>query len=118
MYTMIRFTVVSFFVLGIISAGMSAEPEKKEKGSCLLHIDGMKDAKYEVTNIPDGVTIKITSDKPALVEQIQATAAQCREAHASGNHKTGCPMKMNSNSPGSSAESMNHEHDEHHGAEK
>jgi hypothetical protein len=96
MRTLIRFTVLAFFVLGVVNTVNSAEPENKGKPSCMFHMDGMKDAKYEVTNTPDGVIIKITSDKPDVVKQIQEKTAKCQEAHKSGNHKNMCPMKNDS----------------------
>jgi hypothetical protein len=99
MPTFIRFAVLTFIVFGVVNTVMGAEPEKKGKSSCIFHMDGMKDAKYEVTNIPDGVTIKITSDKPEVVKQIQETTTQCHEAHKSGDHKNMCPMKKDTGCP-------------------
>lgn len=99
MRTLIRFSVLAFLVLGVVNTIHGADTEKKKKPTCIFHMDGMKDAKYEVTNIPDGVTIKITSDKPEVVKQIQEAMAKCREAHESGDHKHMCPLKKSSESP-------------------
>ena len=101
MRTLIRFTVLAFFVFGVVNTVAGAEPEKKGKPGCMFHMDSMKDAKYEVTNTPDGVIIKITSDKPDVVKQIQETTARCHEAHKSGDHKM-CPMKKDSTCSGHS----------------
>ncbi|MCK4527749.1 hypothetical protein KAW18_10300 [candidate division WOR-3 bacterium] len=50
-----------------------------------------KDAKIEVSNIEDGVIIKITSDKPKLVKQIQERAAkwgsECKHDSDECKHK-------------------------------
>ncbi len=63
-----------------VPAGMqeAAKPMHKEgcTGEC------MKDAKVEVTNLPNGVVIKITSDNPETVKKIQAM------------HKDGCCNMM------------------------
>jgi TusA-related sulfurtransferase len=99
MRTLIRCAVLSFFVFGVVNTVMGADTEKKGKPSCLFHMDSMKDAKFEVTNTPDGVIIKITSDKPDVVKQIQETTTQCHEAHQSGDHKNMCPMKKDSTAP-------------------
>ena len=100
MSTLIRIAVLAYFILGVVSTVMGAEAEKKGKPHCIFHMDGMKDAKYEVINTPDGVTMKITSDKPEVVKQIQETMAKCREAHESGDHKHMCPLKKASESSG------------------
>jgi Cu+-exporting ATPase len=55
--------------------------EHGKEGSCE---EMMKDVKFEVTNLPNGVQIKITSDKPEVVKQIQ-------EMHKDGK---GCCMMM------------------------
>lgn len=104
MRTLISIAVLSLFVFGLVNAGEAPAPKKKGKHGCILHMDGMKDAKYEVTNIPDGVTLKITSDKPEVVKKIQESMAQCRVAHESGDHKK-CPMKK-------AADTCHHEHHE------
>ncbi len=88
------------FVMVYTAAATSAEVEKKGKPSCIFHMDSMKDAKYEVTNIPEGVTIRITSDNPETVEKIQESMAQCQAAHKSGEHKHMCPMHKNEGSSG------------------
>jgi hypothetical protein len=100
MRSTIRFTVAVLFVSVLVNVAMSADTEKKEKGSCIFHMYSMKDVKYEVTNTPDGVTIKISSDKPEVIKQIQESTAQCHEAHKSGDHKGMCPMKTDSKCPG------------------
>ena len=92
-------TVLSVLVLSVAGMAISTGTEKKGKPECFFHMDSIKDAKYEVTNIADGVTIKITSEKPEVVKQIQEAISQCREAHKSGNHKTMCPMKNGSKAP-------------------
>ena len=99
MRKLIGFTVLSVLVLSVAGMALSAGTEKKEKPSCFFHMDSIKDAKYEVTNTANGVTISITSDKPEVVKQIQEAISQCREAHKSGNHKTMCPMKNGSKAP-------------------
>jgi len=38
----------------------------------------MKDVKIEATNIANGVTVKITSDNPEVVKQIQEHKANCQ----------------------------------------
>jgi hypothetical protein len=96
MRTLISLAVITLFGVGVFNAVNSAEPGNKGKPSCMFHMDGMKDAKYEVTNTPDGVIIKITSDKPDVVKQIQEKTAKCQEAHKSSNHKNICPMKNDS----------------------
>jgi hypothetical protein len=96
----IRYAVLTLCVFGIAYTVSSAEAEKEGKHSCLFHMGSMKDAKYEVTNIPDGVTIRITSDKSDVVKEIQKSMAQCRAAHQSGAHKHMCPIHKNSDSPG------------------
>jgi hypothetical protein len=88
--------VLLILVLGAAKVVISADAEKREKPSCLFHNDAIKDAKYEVTNIADGATIKITSDKPEVVKQIQELVSKCQEVHKSGDHKM-CPMKDKSN---------------------
>jgi TusA-related sulfurtransferase len=40
---------------------------------------GMKDAKFEVNKIDNGITITITSDKPEVVKQIQEHQANCKK---------------------------------------
>jgi hypothetical protein len=100
MRRVIRYAVLTLCVLGIVYTVKSAEAEKKGKPSCFFHMDSMKDAKFEVTNTPDGVTIKITSDKPEVVKKIQESMAQCQAAHKSGDHKHRCPMHKDSESPG------------------
>ena len=93
MRKVVSFALLSVLVLGIISILVYAGTEKKEKPSCFFHLDSIKDAKYEVTSIANGVTITITSDKPEVVKQIQEAISKCHEAHTSGNHKNMCPMK-------------------------
>jgi len=47
------------------------EMQKHEPGKEGCCQEMMKDVKFEVTNLPNGVLIKITSDKPEVVKQIQ-----------------------------------------------
>jgi hypothetical protein len=101
----IRYAVLALCGFGIAYTVSSAEAEKEGKHSWLFHMGSMKDAKYEVTNIPNGVTIRITSNKPDVVKEIQESMAQCRAAHQSGDHKHMCPMHKDSDSPGN--------HDQH-----
>lgn len=98
MRTLIRFVVLAFFVLGFTGTIVGAETETKKEPHCIFHMDAMKNAKYEVTNTPDGVIMKITSDKPEVAKQIQEIVAKCREAHESGDHKHMCPLKKSSES--------------------
>jgi len=97
MRKVVSFALLSALVLGIISILVYAGTEKKEKPSCFFHLDSIKDAKYEVTSITNGVTITITSDKPEVVKQIQEAISKCHEAHTSGNHKNMCPMSNKTN---------------------
>lgn len=60
------------------------EMKKQEPGKEGCCQEMMKDAKFEVTNLPNGVQIKITSDKPEVVKKIQ-------EMHKDG--KCCCMMK-------------------------
>jgi Cu+-exporting ATPase len=60
------------------------EMQKHEHGKEASCEEMMKDVKFEVTNLPNGVQIKITSDKPEVVKQIQ-------EMHKDGK---GCCMMM------------------------
>jgi TusA-related sulfurtransferase len=48
---------------------------KGGKGQCPL---ATKDCKVEVTNIDKGITVKITSDDPGAVKQIEEHAANCK----------------------------------------
>ena len=100
MRTLIRFAVLAFFILGFVNTISGAETEQKKKPKCIFHMDAMKDAKYEVTNTPDGVIMKITSDKPEVAKQIQEIVAKCREAHESGDHKHVCPLKKSAEPSG------------------
>ena len=100
MRTLIRFAVPAFFILGLVNTIPGAETEQKKKPKCIFHLDAMKGAKYEVTNTPDGVIMKITSDKPEIAKQIQEIVAKCRKAHESGDHKHVCPLKKSSESTG------------------
>ena len=100
MLIVIRYTVLMLCAFGFVHTAISADTEKKGKTSCFFHMDSMKEAKYEVTDIPDGVTIKITSNKPDIVKKIQESMAQCQAAHKSGDHKHMCPMHKDSDSPG------------------
>jgi hypothetical protein len=99
MRTVIRLAVAVFFISGIVGSVIGAETEKKEGPGCCQHMGVMKDAKYEITNTPDGVIIKISSDKPEVVKQIQESVAKCQAAHKSGDHKTMCPMKKEPGCP-------------------
>lgn len=56
----------------------------------------LKDATFEVTNIDNGVAIKVTSDKPETVKLIQHCFANFGEGH-------GCPAKCCSGPQGSDA---------------
>jgi hypothetical protein len=91
---MVLTVALAFNASAVMNAGAdkAEKAEKKEHGACLFHMESMKDVKYEVTNTADGVTIKITSDKPELVKQIQESVLKCRESHKSGDQKGGCPM--------------------------
>jgi YHS domain-containing protein len=60
------------------------EMKKHEQGKEGCCEEMMKDVKFEVTNLPNGVQIKITSDKPEVVKKIQ-------EMHKDGK---GCCMMM------------------------
>ena len=100
MSKVIRCAVLMLCVLGFVYTAISENTEKNGKPACFFHMNSMKDAKYEVTNIPDGVTIRITSDKPDIVKKIQESMAQCRAAHKSDDHKHMCPMHKDSDSPG------------------
>ena len=101
MCTLTRCIVLAFFVVSVVNPVTGTDTEKnKGKSPCIFHINAMKDAKYEVTNTPDGVTMKITSYKPEVVKKIQETVEKCHEAHKSGDHKHMCPMKKASESPG------------------
>lgn len=110
MRKVIGLAVVSMFVLGVSNIAFAAEAENKEPPKeghgCLMHMAANKDVKYEVTNIANGVTITITSDKPDVVKLIQESNAKCHEAHKSGDHKNLCPMKSKDNPQ------CHHEHDE------
>jgi hypothetical protein len=108
MRTMILFAAATFFIFGTMNTIMGVEPEKKEHHGCIFHMESMKDAKYEVTNTPDGVIIKITSDKPEVVKQIQECVTKCREAHKTGDHKGMCPMKKEGQSSGHKEEMEHH----------
>ena len=44
----------------------------------------MKEAKIEVTNTDNGIIVKVTSDNPKVVKQIQERWAKCTECHATG----------------------------------
>ena len=100
MRRVIRYAVLTFCAFGFVYTALSADTEEKGKSSCFFHMNSMKDTKYEVTNISDGVTIKITSNKPDIVKKIQESMAQCQAAHKSGDHKHMCPMHKDSDSPG------------------
>lgn len=100
MRKVIRYMVLTLCVFGIVHTVTSADTEKKAEPSCFFHMDSMKDATYEVNNIHDGVTIKITSNKPDVVKEIQKSMAQCEAAHKSDDHKHMCPMHKDSDSPG------------------
>jgi hypothetical protein len=91
---MVLAVALAFNASAVTNAGAdkAEKAEKKEGHSCVFHMESMKDAKYEVTNTPDGVTIRITSDKPEVVKQIQECISKCRDAHKSGDHKGMCPM--------------------------
>lgn len=64
------------------------EMQKHEHGKEAGCQEMMKDVKFEVTNLPNGVQIKITSDKPEVVKKIQ-------EMHKDGKC---CCMMMKSSS--------------------
>jgi hypothetical protein len=87
---MVLTVALAFNASAVVGAGAdkAEKNEKAEKGCCVFHMESMKDAKYEVTNTTDGVTIKITSDKPEVVKQIQESVAKCK----AGDHKGNCPM--------------------------
>jgi len=93
MRKLFSFTILLVLVLSVAGMVIAAGAEKKDKPSCFFHMDSIKDAKCEVIKTEDGITIKITSDKPEVVKQIQESVSKCGEAHKSGNHKTMCPMK-------------------------
>lgn len=97
MRKVIGITALMMLVLGVATLVISADAEKKDKPSCFFHMDAIEGTKIEITNIADGVTITITSDKPEVVKQIQETVSKCHEAHKSGDHKNMCPMKNKSN---------------------
>lgn len=73
-------------------AGMAMmHQEKHEHGKegetcCEMMKDVMKDVKFEVTNLPNGIQVKITSDKPEVVKKIQ-------EMHKEGKGMGCCMMK-------------------------
>ncbi|MFC1849863.1 hypothetical protein ACFL27_06605 [candidate division CSSED10-310 bacterium] len=77
--------VAHFFVAGAVAC---------EKGKHQKHDDCckfMKDANVEVTNVDNGIVIKITSDKPDMVKMIQEHGAKCKKgfghqhAHQAGH---------------------------------
>ena len=83
---------------GISLADFTGEEKKyddKKKGlNCCGHFCKlMKEAKLEVTNIDNGVVVKVTSDNPKAVKQIQERWANCKEHHSTGTpchgHKAG-----------------------------
>jgi hypothetical protein len=113
MRAVLGLAVATMFAFGSVNVAQSVEPEKKpeqkieqkaapkveqkEEHGCLFHMESMKDVKYEVTNTADGVTIKITTDKPELVKQIQESVAKCRASCCKPGEHKGCPMKGQEN---------------------
>lgn len=57
-----------FIVCIVIVVFVGATAAKKDKNKCCKW---MKDAKVEVSNIENGIIVKITSDNPELVKKIQ-----------------------------------------------
>ena len=60
--------IKSFFIVSIVIVVFAGTTAAKKKKSCKW----MKDEKVEVSNIENGIIIKITSDNPELVKKIQA----------------------------------------------
>ena len=60
--------IKSLFIVSLVIVVFVGTTAAKKNKSCKW----MKDAKVEVSNIENGVIIKITSDNPELVKKIQA----------------------------------------------
>jgi hypothetical protein len=74
--------------MALISAAVGYPAQQEEKKACCEHkcMEMMKDAKIEVANTGNGVTITITSDKPELVKAIHEHFADFNMEKC----KTGC----------------------------
>jgi YHS domain-containing protein len=65
-----------------------AQCEHGEGGCCAI----MKDVKREVTNLPDGIQVKITSDKPEVVKKLQEMHKEGKGCCAKKHSGKDCPM--------------------------
>jgi len=79
------------------SPGMAMmHQEKHEHGKEPCCAGMMKDVQVEVTNLPNGVQVKITSEKPDVVKKIQEMHKEGKEMGCCMTMKResmGCPMK-------------------------
>lgn len=85
--------------------------DKRLSDSCERYCELTKDAKTEVTNIDNGVIVKIMSDNPEVVKLIQecwANSAARKVARNAGSEKTpaacGSKKKKGGTCPGMKAE--------------
>ena len=81
----------------VLLADACGEKSEHHKGKCC---EWKKDAKVEISNIENGVIVKIISNKSEIVELIQKHAAKREKCHKSGK----CPKECSCKHKKSSAE--------------
>jgi TusA-related sulfurtransferase len=89
--------ILSFsLALASQSEAQAGGPKKSQGRSSVACPMAMRSAKREVTNMDNGVRIRVTSDDPAVVKRIQANAAAHGEKikEAGPRHQQMCPVAV------------------------